>query len=89
MDKLKEGVKMTGSDLNERLLYLGMERDLRELALKSKLIKADKLALMPTIEICDLIVEHYEIVFSEKETIGLVKKEDFEKYKKIVKFIER
>ncbi len=74
---------MTGSELNERLFYLGMERDVRELALKSKLIKADKLALMPIIEVCDVVAEHYEVVFSEREKLGLVKKEDLDEYNKM------
>ncbi len=80
---------MTGNELNAKLHYLGVERDLRELALKSQLIEADKLALMSTIEVCDLVIQNYQVIFCEKETIGLVKNEDIGEYLEIVKFIKR
>ena len=65
---------MTGRELSDKLNYTGMERAVRELALKEKLASAEEIAVMSELDVCDLIAEHYKMVFAESEDIGLVKK---------------
>lgn len=66
-----------------------MERDVRKLALDDKLESAENIAIMSTEEVCELIAQEYELVFSENEKIGLVRSEDLEKYNNLVKVISR
>lgn len=80
---------MTGRELSNKLSYLGMERDVRKLALDDKLESAENIAIMSTEEVCELIAQEYELVFSENEKIGLVRSEDLEKYNNLVKVISR
>lgn len=80
---------MTGRDLSEKLNYTGMERGVRKLALEDKLAKPEEIAVMSEIEVCDLIVEKYDIAFAENECIGLVKKDDAKEFYKMLKLIER
>ena len=44
---------------------------------------------MSELDVCELIAEHYEIVFAENEKVGLVKKEDEEKLFKMLEIISR
>lgn len=80
---------MSGRDLCERLHYIGMERNIRKIALNDKLAPAEDIAIMSTEEVCELIAQEYELVFSENEKIGLVRSEDLEKYNNLVKVISR
>ena len=79
---------MTGRELSDKLNYLGMERRIRRLALEDKMETAEKIAVMTEIEVCELISKKYEVVYSEAEEIGLVKK-DKNEYKSLVKIISR
>lgn len=80
---------MTGRELSDKLNYTGMERVVRELALKEKLAPAEKIAVMSELDVCNLISEHYELVFSESEKVGLVKKEDAQKLFTMLQIISR
>lgn len=80
---------MTGDKLRDKLNYLGMERNIRKLALGEKLETAEKIAVMTTTEVCDLVSKEYEVVYSESERIGLVKKNKMNEYKSLVKIISR
>lgn len=80
---------MTGRELSDKLNYLGMERGIRKLALEDKLEVPEKIAVMTTIEVCDLVSKEYEVIYSESEEIGLVKKNKMEEYKSLVKTISR
>lgn len=80
---------MTGRELSEKLNYLGMERGIRKLALEGKITTAEKIAVMSTIEVCDLVSNEYEIVYSENEEIGLVHKDRMKEYFGLVKVISR
>ena len=80
---------MTGRDLQNKLLYIGMERDLRKLAIEDELTTPDKLAVMSELEVCDLVANKYEMVFAESECVGLVNKDKIKEYNKIVKLLER
>ena len=50
---------------------------------------AEKIAVMTEIEVCELISKKYEVVYSEAEEIGLVKKDKMNEYKSLVKIISR
>ena len=80
---------MTGRDLYDKLIYLGMERDLRKLVIDDKLASPDKLALMSELEVCDLVANKYEMVYAESEDIGLVSKDNLKEYNKMVKLLSR
>lgn len=80
---------MTGRELSEKLNYLGMERKIRKLALEEKMETAEKIAVMSTTEVCELVSNEYEIVYSESEEIWLVHKDNLEEYSALVKIISR
>ena len=80
---------MVGRDLSEKLLYTGMERAVRRLALKDELDTVENIAVMSELEICDLVMQYYEIVYAENENIGLVRNKDMDEYEKLVKIISR
>lgn len=80
---------MTGRELSDKLNYLGMERRIRKLALEEKLETAEKIAVMTEIEVCELISKKYEVVYSEEEEIGLVRKDKMKEYNSLVKLISR
>lgn len=80
---------MRGRDLSEKLNYLGMERAVRKLAIDEKLAAAEDIAVMSGLEVCELVMEHYEIVYAERERVGLVRSDDMAEYEKLVKRISR
>ena len=80
---------MTGRELSDKLNYLGMERGIRKLALEDKLEVPEKIAVMTTTEVCDLVSKEYGVIYSESENIGLVKKNKMKEYKSLVKNITR
>ena len=80
---------MTGRELLDKLNYLGMERGVRELALEEKLESAEKIAVMSTLEVCELILDTYELVYSEDEELGLVRNDKMKEYTALVKIISR
>lgn len=80
---------MTGRELSDKLNYLGMERGIRKLALEEKMETAEKIAVMSEVEVCDLVSNEYEVVYSENEEIGLVRKDKLKEYESLVKVISR
>lgn len=80
---------MTGRELENKLNYLGMERNLRKLALEEKMETPEKIAVMTTTEVCDLVSKKYEVVYCESEEIGLVEKDKMSEYESLVKNICR
>ncbi len=80
---------MTGRELSDKLNYLGMERGIRKLALEEKMETAEKIAVMSEVEVCDLVSKEYEIVYSQNEKIGLVRKDKLKEYESLVKVISR
>lgn len=80
---------MTGRELSDKLNYLGTERGIRKLALEEKMETAEKIAVMSEVEVCDLVSNEYEVVYSENEEIGLVRKDKLKEYESLVKIISR
>lgn len=80
---------MTGRDLADKLDYIGMERGIRYLALKEKMAKPEEIAVMSEIEVCNLVVKEYTVLCAEPENIWLVKHDDLEQVKSLLKKISR
>ena len=82
-------MKMNGRDLSDRLLYTGMIKDARKLALKDKMATVEELALMSELEICDLIVKNYEVVMEQDERVLLIPKNKMDEFKQIAVYLCR
>lgn len=80
---------MDARTLESKMTYLGMERNARCLLIDEKLAKAEEVAIMTCLDVCDKLLEHYEVVACEDEDITIVKKEDLKTYNNIVKFLSR
>ncbi len=80
---------MTGRDLSDCLLYNGMIKDARKLALKDKMATAEELALMSELEICDLIAQNYDIVMSEDEKVLLIPKDKMGEFEQMAVYLCR
>ena len=80
---------MTGRELKNKLNYISMERSVRQLALDSKLATAEEIATMASVEVCDLIVENYTVVYAEADEIGLVPTNKLDEYNSLLKRISR
>ena len=80
---------MTARELSDKLIYTGMVKELRRLAMDEKMAKPEELAVMTTYEVCELIVEQYAVVYAETEEIRLVRKDRLVEYNAMVKCITR
>lgn len=80
---------MVARDLQDKLIYLGMERGIRKLALKEKMATAEEIATMSELDVCNLVCQKYQLVYTEAEKIGLVKNEDEEKLSELIEVISR
>ena len=80
---------MDARTLASKLNYVGMEKSLRAILLKSRMVEADELATMTCLECCDKFLEDFEIVAVENESIKAVHKCDYDKYKNMVYELSR
>ena len=80
---------MDARTLDNAMNFNGMERDARKILIDEKLAKVEEVAVMTSVEVCEKILETYEIVSCEDEKITIVKKEDMKTYSNIVKFLIR
>lgn len=80
---------MTRAKLLDSINYIGQEKNLRKLLILDKKAKAEEVALMTQEEVCELIAEDYEMIYSQSEIIGLVKNEDLEKVNSLIVKISR
>lgn len=80
---------MNARTLNDHMTYLGMERDARKVLLEEKLATADEVAVMTSIDVCEKLLETYDVVSIEKEKILVVKWEDKDLFQKITKTLSR
>lgn len=55
---------MDGRELESKLNYIGMSRGVRKIALDDKLASAEELAVMSEVEVCDLVAQNYQLVYS-------------------------
>ncbi len=80
---------MNERDLYNKINYIGMQKRIRELAIREKLASADELATITDVEACELITQNYELIFSEGERIGLVHKDNVNKLYNLIEIISR
>lgn len=80
---------MDARELENKMVYLGMERAARKLLLDEELAKAEEVATMTRVEVCEMLLKSYEVVSCENEDITIVKKEDMKIYNSIAKFLSR
>ena len=80
---------MDARTLESKMNYLGMERAARQVLIDEKLAKAEEVAIMTCVEVCEKLLEFYEVVSCEEEDITIVKKEDMKTYNDIVRFLSR
>ncbi len=80
---------MDGREFRDKLSYTGMVKGARRLALKEKLAKAEELAVMSEIDVCNLIMTEYDVAFAEDERVGLVKRDNFCEFEELVEIINR
>lgn len=80
---------MDGKELSESLYYIGMQKDARKLAIKDKMASIEDIAIMTQTEVCDLIVEKYEVVMCEDENILLIPKDKMEEFNKMAVYLSR
>lgn len=80
---------MTARELSDKLIYTGMVKELRRLAMDEKMAKPEEIAVMTTFEVCELIVEQYAVVYTETEEVGLVRKDRLVEYNAMLKRITR
>lgn len=80
---------MDARTLENKMNYLGMERAARKVLIDEKLAKAEEVAMMACVDVCEKLLESYEVVSCEDEDITIVKKEDMKTYNDIVRFLSR
>lgn len=80
---------MDARTLDGKMNYIGMERAARRVLVEEKLATAEDIALMTSIEVCKKLIETYDVVSCENESINIVKKEDRQTYDSIVKRLGR
>ena len=80
---------MDARTLESKMQYLGEERAARKILIEEKLARPEEVAIMTCVEVCQKLLEEYEVVSCEDESITIVKQEDMETYNSIVKILER
>ena len=80
---------MDGRELESKLNYIGMSRGIRKIALDDKLASVEELAVMSEVEVCDLVAQNYQLVYSEAEELGLVHIDDAKKLFSMIKVVSR
>lgn len=80
---------MDGRILSEKLLYTGMEKDARKLALKDKMASAEDIAIMSELEVCDLIMEKYDLVMDRDECVLLIPKDKMSEFNEMAVYLSR
>ena len=80
---------MDGRELKSKLNYIGMSRAVRKIALDDKLASAEELAVMPEVEVCDLVAQNYQLVYAEDEEVGLVHNDNAKKLFDMLKLVSR
>lgn len=80
---------MDARTLCNEMSYQGMEREARKILIDEKLAKTVEVAIMTQYDVCEKLLETYEVVSCEHENITIVKKEDMKTYDNIVKFLSR
>ena len=80
---------MDARELNSHVMYTGMERDARAILLKDNLATAEDVALMTSLDVFERLLEKYEVVMCERESILLIDKKKMEEFNKMAVYLRR
>ena len=82
---------MDGLDLDNKMDSYKMEKQARSILINEKLAKAEEVALMTCVEVCNKLVEFYEVVScdDDKGEIAIVNKKDMNAYNDIVRVLTK
>ena len=80
---------MNARELNNHVMYAGMERDAREILLKDNLATAEDVALMTSIDVFERLLEKYEVIMCEQENIMLIDKKKMKEFNSMAIYLTR
>ena len=80
---------MTARELDDNIGYAGMERCARRITLTDNLATAEDIALMTIYEVCEILLEKYEVVMCANEKILLIDKEKMEEFNSMAVYLSR
>lgn len=80
---------MDARELNNHIMYTGMERDARAILLKDNLATAEDVALMTSLDVFERLLEKYEVIMCEKEDILLIDKKKMKEFNKMAVYLRR
>ena len=80
---------MDARELNNHVMYNGMERDARAILLKDNLATAEDVALMTSLDVFERLLEKYEVIMCEKEDILLIDKKKIKEFNKMAVYLRR
>ncbi len=77
------------NQIYDNINYTGQERRARKLLIDDKLATVEEVALMTLEEVTEKLLEKYQVVAVEAESITLLDKDFAKEYAKHVKYLER
>ena len=80
---------MDARELNSHVMYTGMERDARAILLKDNLVTAEDVALMTSLDVFERLLEKYEVIMCEQESILLIDKKNMEEFNSMAVYLSR
>ena len=80
---------MNARELNNHVMYEGMERDARAILLKDNLATAEDVAMMTSLDVFDRLLEKYEVITCEQENIMLIDKKKMKEFNSMAIYLTR
>ena len=80
---------MNARELNNHVMYAGMERDARAILLKDNLATAEDVAMMTSLDVFERLLEKYEVIVCEEQDILLIDKKKMEEFNKMAVYLRR
>lgn len=80
---------MTGSELMDKIIYLGQEKAARKMIIDDGVAKAEDVAVMTCADVCGIVAKHYTYLSNSDERIILVRNEDWTKVSPYLKVWNR
>ena len=80
---------MNARELNNHVMYAGMERDARAILLKDSLATAEDVAMMTSLDVFERLLEKYEVIMCEKEDILLIDKKKMKEFNSMAVYLRR
>ena len=80
---------MDARELNNHVMYTGMERDARAILLNDNLATAEDVAMMTSLDVFDKLLEKYEVIMCEEQDILLIDKKKMKEFNKMAVYLRR